>query len=165
MEIVTWPDERLRRIAAPVEVFDDRLRAFVEALETVMRAGPAAVGIAAPQVGRSERIVIVDASSRDCRNHGRLVLVNPEIVDWEGSVVGREGCLSVPELTGNVVRAERVVVEALDPDGHEIRFETEGFEARVVQHEIDHLEGRLFLDRIVSRRRDLFRRRSSGGRR
>ncbi len=162
MEIITWPDDRLRRVAEPVETFDAELAAFAAGLEATMRAGPAAVGIAAPQVGHLLRLVIVDASARKCVHHGRLVLVNPEIVDWEGSVVGREGCLSVPELTGNVVRAERIVVEARDIDGGERRIEMEGFEARVAQHEIDHLDGRLFIDRIISHRRDLFRRRSAG---
>ncbi len=162
MEIITWPDERLRRVAEPVEDFGSGLAVFAAALEATMRAGPAAVGIAAPQVGRLLRLVIVDASARKGPNHGRLVLVNPEIVDWEGSVVGREGCLSVPELTGNVVRAERIVVEAQDIDGDERRFEMAGFEAPVAQHEIDHLDGRLFIDRIISHRRDLFRRRGQG---
>jgi len=159
MEIVTWPDERLRRVAEPVEDFGPALASFADELEATMRAGPAAVGIAAPQVGRPLRLIIVDASSRKGPHHGRLILANPEIVDWEGAVVGREGCLSVPELTGNVVRAERVVVEAQGLDGEERRFEMVGFEARVVQHEIDHLDGRLFIDRVISHRRDLFRRR------
>ena len=162
MEIITWPDDRLRRVAEPVEDFDDELADFAARLEATMRSGPAAVGIAAPQVGRLLRLVIVDASARKCVHHGRLVLVNPEIVDWEGAVVGREGCLSVPELTGNVVRAEHVVVEARDLEGNAQRFEMEGFEARVAQHEIDHLDGRLFIDRIISHRRDLFRRRGGG---
>ncbi|HHH36730.1 MAG TPA: peptide deformylase [Gammaproteobacteria bacterium] len=163
LDVLTWPDPRLRAVARPVEVFDAGLRDFIADLEETMRAGPAAVGIAAPQVGDGRRVVIVDASSRrrsPC--HGRLVLVNPEIVDWEGHEVGREGCLSVPDYTGNVIRARRIVVEALDERGGPQRYEMEGFEARVVQHEIDHLDGRLFLDRLVSRRNDLFRRGAGG---
>lgn len=158
-EVLIYPDERLKRIAAPVEDFDERLHAAVADLDQTMRAGPAAVGIAAPQVGWPQRVIIIDASSRpECGNHGRLVLVNPEIIAWEGSVVGREGCLSVPDYTGNVVRAQSLALEAFDVHGRPLRFEMDGFEARVAQHEIDHLNGLLFIDRVVSRRNDLFRR-------
>lgn len=160
LEILTYPDDRLKRVSEPVERFDGALRAFVEDLEETMRAGPGGVGIAAPQVGRAERIVIVDVSGarRAGPNHGRMVLINPEILTWEGLAVGREGCLSVPDYTGNVVRAERVTVEARDEHGEPCRYECEGYEARAVQHEADHLDGMLFLDRLVSRRNDLFRR-------
>ncbi len=159
LEILTYPDERLERIAQPVEHFDDALRAFIADLEETMRAGPGGVGIAAPQAGRAERIVIVDVSSKPkIKHHGRLVLVNPEITHWEGFVVGREGCMSVPDYTGNVIRAERITLEAFDESGAALHYEFEGYEARAVQHEIDHLDGLLFLDRLVSRRNDLFRR-------
>ncbi|MDX9741956.1 MAG: peptide deformylase [Gammaproteobacteria bacterium] len=162
LELLVYPDTRLRRVAEPVDRFDEALRAFVGALEETMRAGPAAVGIAAPQVGCARRIVIVDASSRPkVRHHGRLVLVNPRITAREDAIVAREGCLSVPDYTGNVERAGRIVLEAHDEYGEERRYEMEGFEARVAQHEIDHLDGFLFIDRLVSRR-DLFRRRPSG---
>jgi len=157
-EVITWPDERLRRICAPVIEFDDALRAFVHDMEVVMRSGPAAVGIAAPQVGCLYRVVIIDASTRAGGNHGRLVLVNPEIVSWEGSVKGREGCLSVPDMTGNVVRAQDIALECFDEYGQPQSFQMSHFEARVVQHELDHLDGLLFLDRVVSRRSDLFSR-------
>jgi peptide deformylase len=124
-----------------------------------MRAGPAAVGIAATQIGWAQRVVIIDASAKpQTPSHGRLVLVNPEIVAWEGSIVGREGCLSVPDYTGNVMRAQALTLEACDEHGRPQRYEMEGFEARVAQHEIDHLNGLLFIDRVVSRRNDLFRR-------
>lgn len=155
-EVLTWPDERLRQVCAPVTEFDDVLRSFVSEMEAVMRSGPSAVGIAAPQVGCLHRIVIVDASARKGPNHGRLVLINPEIVSWEGSVVGREGCLSVPDMTGNVVRAQDVVIECFDEHGQPQSYEMSHFEARVVQHEMDHLDGLLFIDRVVSRRSDLF---------
>ncbi len=157
--VLTYPDEQLKRVADPVEDFDDALCRAVADLEETMRAGPAAVGIAAPQIGWDRRVVIIDASAKpQWPNHGRLVLVNPEIIAWEGSVIGREGCLSVPDYTGNVVRAERLTLEARDERGRQQRYEMEGFEARVAQHEIDHLNGLLFIDRVVSRRNDLFRR-------
>ncbi len=159
LQILTYPDERLERISQPVEHFDDELRNFIVDLEATMRAGPGGVGIAAPQTGRLQRIVIVDVSSKPkIRHHGRLVLINPEIITWEGHVLGREGCMSVPDYTGNVVRAERITLEARDESGALLRHELEGYEARAVQHEIDHLDGLLFLDRLVSRRNDLFRR-------
>ncbi|GAB4357926.1 MAG: peptide deformylase [Gammaproteobacteria bacterium] len=159
LEILTYPDERLKQVSRPVDEVDDAVRAFIGDLEETMRAGPGGVGIAAPQVGRFQRIVIVDVSSKPrIEHHGRLVLINPEIIEWEGLEVGREGCMSVPDYTGNVVRAARIVLEALDEGGEARRYEMSGFEARAVQHEIDHLDGVLFLDRLVSRRNDLFRR-------
>jgi peptide deformylase len=160
LEILTIPDERLKQESVAVTDFDDELRAFIEDLEETRRAGPAAVGIAAPQVARFQRIVIVDCSTtrKPVLNHGRLVLVNPEIVEWDGYVLGREGCLSVPDYTGNVIRATRINLRAQDPWGAPLEFRMEGFEARAVQHEIDHLDGLLFVDRVVSRRTDLFQR-------
>jgi peptide deformylase len=159
LEVITYPDPRLKREAEPVQDFDEELRRFVADLEQTRCAGPAAVGIAAPQVGRSLRVAIVDVSSKkNVESHGRMVLVNPEIQEWEGMAIGREGCLSVPDYTGNVIRAERVAVSAHDEHGERHAYRLQGFEARAVQHEIDHLDGLLFLDRLVSRRSDLFRR-------
>ncbi len=160
LEILTYPDERLKQEAMPVENIDDELRAFIAELEETMEAGPGGVGIAAPQVGRFQRIVIVDCSRtrKPVPNHGRLFLINPEITEWEGMAVGREGCMSVPDYTGNVIRAEAVTLKALDMQGNEQEYRCEGFEARAIQHEMDHLDGMLFLDRLVSRRNDLFKR-------
>jgi len=160
LDILTWPDERLKQVSQPVTEFDDDLARFIDDLEETRRAGPGAVGIAAPQVGRFIRVVIVDVSGarKPVPNHGHLVLVNPEITAWEGHVLGREGCLSVPDYTGNVIRAERIHLRAQDAAGNWREWDMEGFEARAVQHEIDHLDGLLFLDRVVSRRSDIFRR-------
>ncbi len=160
LEILTLPDPRLKRVALEVEAFDDELRGFIDDLEATRRNGPAAVGIAATQVGRLQRVVIVDCSTtrKPVPNHGRLVLVNPEITEWDGFELGREGCLSVPDYTGNVIRAERIKLKARDPYGEPLAFEMEGYEARAVQHEVDHLDGILFVDRLVSRRTDLFQR-------
>jgi peptide deformylase len=158
LPILVYPDERLKQISAPVTAFDDELRRFLADFEDTMRASPGGVGLAAPQVNRFQRIVIVDVSARPkTPNHGRLLLINPEIIEREGEAVGREGCLSVPDYTGNVVRATRIRVCARDAYGAAIEYECVGFEARAVQHEMDHLEGLLFLDRLVSQR-DLFRR-------
>ncbi len=159
LEILTYPDDRLRQLSEPVEQFDAVLQGRIDDLEETRLAGPGAVGIAAPQVAWLQRVLIVDVSGREkSRNHGHLVLVNPEITEWDGFAIGREGCLSVPDYTGNVVRAERIQLEALDREGNALRFEMEGFEARAIQHEMDHLDGLLFLDRLVSRRQDLFQR-------
>lgn len=157
MEILVYPDQRLKQKSKPVEVFNDSLLQFIADLEETMRAGPGGVGIAAPQVGRFERIIVVDVSCKPkIKNHGRLVMVNPEISEKEGSVVGREGCMSVPDFKGNAERWDRIVVNALDEFGNRQAYVMEGYEARAVQHEMDHLDGLLFLDRLVSRRGNLF---------
>ena len=161
LEILTIPDPRLKQESLPVEHFDDELRAFIQDLEETMRASPGGIGIAAPQVGRFQRIVLLDLSSKPkIKNHGRLVLINPEITEWEGMVKGREGCMSVPDYTGNVIRAEKIKFIAFDELGNQHHYETEGFEARAVQHEVDHLDGIIFIDRLVSRRTDLFQRKN-----
>lgn len=159
LDILKVPDERLRQVSEPVESFEDELHGFIEDLEETRRGGPAAVGIAAPQVGRFQRIVILDVSGKkNIPNHGYQILVNPEITHWEGFEIGREGCLSVPDYTGNVIRATRIRLVAKDPMGDPLEFVMDGFEARAAQHELDHLDGMLFVDRVVSRRTDLFRR-------
>ncbi|HEB93459.1 MAG TPA: peptide deformylase [Gammaproteobacteria bacterium] len=163
LDILKYPDERLKQASQPVVRFDNALRAFVDELEETMRAGSGGVGIAAPQVGRFERIVIVDISAMrklpaGSSSSGRMLLINLEITGWEGMVMGREGCMSVPDYTGNVIRAERIHFTACDEFGQSHEYACEGFEARAVQHEVDHLDGLLFLDRLVSRRTDLFRR-------
>lgn len=161
LEIITYPDERIRTISEPVERFDDELKAFIETLEETMRAGPGGVGIAAPQVGHFLRAVIVDVSSKPkIENNGRMVLINPEIYHWEGMSKGREGCMSVPDYTGDVIRAKSIKVKGFDELGNAVDYECSEFEARAVQHEIDHLDGLLFLDRLISRHNDLYKRKN-----
>ena len=167
LEIIQYPDERLKKVSVPVKSFDNELRVFVVDLETTMRAGPGGIGIASPQVGRFDRIVLVDISGmkklpKGSTNHGRLVLINPELTEWDGMVMGREGCMSVPDFTGNVIRAEKITLSAFDEFGDQHEYQCEGFEARAVQHEVDHLDGLLFLDRLVSRKTDLFKRKAYG---
>ncbi|MFQ5716428.1 MAG: peptide deformylase [Nitrospinales bacterium] len=161
LEILVYPDPRLKQLSKRVEIIDDSLREFISDLEETMRAQPGCVGIAAPQVGRFSRIAIVDVSFKPrIPSHGRLILINPEILDREGEAIGREGCLSVPDYTGNVARAERISLKATDEWGNERTYAMEGFEARAVQHELDHFEGLLFLDRLTSGRKSLFRRKT-----
>ena len=159
LTILHYPDERLKRVSAPVQVFDAELRRFVDDLLATLRAAPGCVGLAAPQVDDFRRVAIVDVSSRkNTPNHGCMILINPQVLASDGSVVGREGCLSVPDYTGNVVRAERIRLHARDIDGGQCEYNCQGYEARAVLHELDHLDGLLFLDRLVSRKHDLFAR-------
>lgn len=160
-EILRFPDARLKQVAAPLGQGDaalaDRLAAD---LVDTMRAHPGCVGLAATQVGELVRMVVVDVTDhpRAETSNGTLILANPEIVATEGSVIGREGCLSIPDLTANVRRATSVTVVAVSPGGMDVRVESTGFEARCLQHELDHLDGVLFLDRVESLRDDVFRR-------
>jgi len=159
LNILTYPDDRLKIISDPITEFDTDLLDFITDLEETMRVSAGSVGIAAPQVGFFKRLVIVDVSSKpNIKQHGHLVLINPEITDWKGYAIGREGCLSVPDYTGNVIRAKRIHLLAQDEKGEKHEYDMDGYEARAVQHEIDHLNGILFIDRLVSRRQDLFRR-------
>ncbi|MDQ7004661.1 MAG: peptide deformylase [Ghiorsea sp.] len=158
-ELLTLPDERLRQVSQPVTTFDDKLLAFTQGLEAAMLHGAGGVGIAAPQLGVLQRIIIVDCSLglHKNKNHGRLIMINPEIIEHDGEVLGREGCLSVPEWVGTVPRARRITVSYQDIDGQQQELSTKAFEARVIQHEIDHLDGILFIDKVVSTK-DLIRR-------
>jgi peptide deformylase len=152
-DVLLHPHPLLTRVAAPPDP-DTAVRVTQDLLDT-MRSFGHCVGIAAPQIGEAVRIAVVDVTGhrKAATSHGELVLVNPVIVESSGAEVGREGCLSIPELTANVRRATHVTVEA---DG--LRVEAEGFEARALQHEIDHLDGLLFLDRVESLEADVFRR-------
>lgn len=143
--------ERISRSpAAAVGRIDEACRALASDLVDTMRASPACVGIAAPQIGVAARAFVVDVSghrkARSC--HGELVLFDPEILEAAELELSREGCLSVPSLTGDVVRAGRVVVSGLGLDGERVVVRADAFEARAIQHEIDHLDGLVFLDRL-----------------
>jgi peptide deformylase len=161
-DVLVHPDPRLKQVARRLDPAERELAERVAAdLVDTMRAGPRTVGVAAPQIGELVRVVAVDCSGhpKATANHGLLLLVNPSVVAATGSEIGREGCLSIPEITANVRRATSVVVEATDPAGADVRIEAEGFEARALQHEIDHLDGVLILDRVASLDTDVFRRR------
>jgi peptide deformylase len=151
-KILTHPDERLRQICEPVGLFDASLASLFASLDQTMRAGPGGVGIAAPQMGLLKRMIVVDCreSRRPCKNNGLLYMVNPKVELSEGEGLGREGCLSVPDWVGMVPRARQVCVSYQDLSGQHQQIEASGFEARVIQHEIDHLNGVLFIDRVVS---------------
>lgn len=159
-DILVYPDKQLKTVSNKVIAFDDAFQKLVDDLEETRLAGPGAVGIAAPQIAKFQRVVIVDVSKmrKPVANHGHMVLVNPEITEWEAYDIGREGCLSVPDFTGDVIRAKNIHLKALDRHGNDFECDMEGFEARAVQHELDHLDGLLFLDRVVSRNTDIFKR-------
>ena len=129
-------------------------------LVDTMHDHPGCVGLAAPQLGELFRMIVVDVTGdrRATVSNGLMVLVDPALVLAEGSEVAREGCLSIPDLTANVRRATRIVVEAETPEGNRRRIDSEGFEARCLLHELDHLDGILFLDRVDSLKTDVFRR-------
>lgn len=131
-------------------------------LEDTARSYPRTVGIAAPQIGELWRVAWIDCSGHPKVPHalGPTFLVDPVLVSQEGGAVGREGCLSLPDITANVRRAERIEVEAGDLEGNRRLLRAEGFEARVILHEMDHLDGILILDRVASLTLDVFPRRS-----
>ncbi|MDX2505795.1 MAG: peptide deformylase [Gammaproteobacteria bacterium] len=159
LDLLKYPDEALKQISQAVDSFDAQLLTFLADLEETMRAGPGGVGIAAPQVGDFRRIAIVDVSAKPkIKHNGCMILLNPEIKTWDGMKIGREGCMSVPDYTGSVIRAEKITLQAYNAQGELLDYECRGYEARAVQHELDHLDGLLFLDRLVSRRTDLFKR-------
>jgi len=130
----------LRKETTPVTLIDDALQQLIDDMFDTMYAAHG-IGLAAPQVGRTERLTVVDVD----REH-QLVLINPEILERDGTSRGEEGCLSIPEVFADVERAERVVVRALDREGQGFRIEATDLLARCLQHEIDHLHGKLFID-------------------
>ena len=161
LEILRYPDERLKKPSVEVVDFGKEFKEFVDKLLYTMKNSPAGVGIAAPQVNKHIKTIIVDASEYKHKhnklNHGLMILSNPRIIAHDGEIVIREGCLSVPDYTGNVKRHYWIKVEAEDINGNTITFDTEGFEAVVIQHEMDHLIGKLFIDRVASPK-DIFKR-------
>jgi peptide deformylase len=162
-KILTFPHPLLKKRAHPITSLDEHIMGLIEDLVDTMRDGPGSVGVAAPQIGVSLSACVVDVSnSRHGKenNHGLLIMLNPEIVAADGSAVMREGCMSVPDYTGEVERATAVTVKYLNLLGEQQTVAASGFEAVAIQHELDHLDGILFLDRIVSLKTGLFRRKN-----
>ncbi|MFW5697415.1 MAG: peptide deformylase [Fimbriimonadaceae bacterium] len=141
--ILKVPNGTLRKKAEPMERVVKRHRLLGENMVKIMRDSYG-IGLAAPQVGVEERVIVVAPGGQK-----PIVMFNPEILEREGNELGEEGCLSIPGLYGDVERAERIVVKALDKRNDELTFEMEGLAARVVQHEIDHLDGVLFIDKVA----------------
>lgn len=142
LPILHYPDPRLHKVAAPVVRVDDRIRKLINDMADTLHAAPG-IGLAATQVDVHERVIVIDIS--DTRDQPQ-VFVNPEIVEASGEIECEEGCLSVPGVFEKVRRAERVKVRALNPAGEAFTLETEGLLAVCIQHEIDHLEGKVFVE-------------------
>jgi len=157
LDILTYPDRSLRIKADPVEKVDAGIKQIIEDMAETMYNAPG-MGLAAVQVGINKRIIIYDISGPEDKPELE-VLINPVILESEGSVVSEnEGCLSVPDFRSDVKRSERVKVKALDGNGEPVLLETDGIHATVLQHEIDHLNGILFIDRISGLKREMYKR-------
>ncbi len=157
LQIKKYPEKILKQKTQPVASINGNLQKLIDDMIETMYAAPG-VGLAAPQVGISKRLAVVDISTKDSR-FPLLVLINPEILRKEGVIEFDEGCLSVPEYTATVERAERVFVKALNREGKPIEIEAEGLLAIALQHEIDHLDGILIIDRISPIKREFFKKR------
>ena len=157
LRIRKFPDPALKEPAREVANINGQLNGFVDSMVQTMYAAPG-VGLAAPQVGDSRRIVVLDTDHENPGKH-LLKLINPQIVESHGSITWEEGCLSVIDFTADVQRAEKILVRAWTPEEKEIEIEAEELLAVALQHEIDHLDGKLFIDRISRIKRELYRRR------
>jgi peptide deformylase len=153
LTILEFPDPRLRTKAQPVTVFDAALQQTIDDMFETMYAAPG-IGLAATQVNLHRQLLVADVSEE---KNQPIVLINPKILASEGSQVYQEGCLSVPGIFADVERADRVRVEAFDRDGSKIEIETDGLLAVCIQHEMDHLIGKLFVDYLSPLKRDLVR--------
>ncbi len=160
LDVLRIPNALLKARAHLVEPDTPGLQSFIDDMMETMYRHPRCVGLAANQVGKPWRLVIVDASRAEKAGtqHGRVILLNPWIVRHQGQRLLREGCLSIPHFTGNVIRSKAVEIHGRDRNGTPVEIKADGFEAVVFQHELDHLDGKLFLDRVASLETDVFRR-------
>lgn len=161
--ILRYPHPVLKKLCHRVDLIDQSIHTLIQDLVDTMHDGPGSVGVAAPQIGVTLRVCVVDVSRNRHgkeNNHGLLLMINPEITDRSGAATMREGCMSVPDYTGDVDRATEITVQFNEPDGTERVITASGFEAVALQHEMDHLDGVLFLDRVTSIKTGLFRRKS-----
>jgi len=156
LEVLKFPDPRLKEVSTPVEEVDDALRALALQMLQVMYDEPG-IGLAAPQVGRAIRLVVMDTEwSEEDAERSPAVIVNPQILEREGRILWEEGCLSVPDYTAEVERSESIVVTYRNLEGEQITENVSGLRAVCFQHEIDHLDGTLFIDRISRLKRSLY---------
>ncbi len=153
--ILKYPDPELKKKSAPVTVISDKVRELVRDMAETMYAAPG-VGLAAPQIGVLQRVVVIDISARD-EEQGLIVAINPQIIHTEGESYEEEGCLSVPRYAANVRRHARVVVKFLNLEGEEEICRADGLLAIAFQHELDHLDGVLFVDHLSPLKREFFK--------
>ena len=161
LEILEFPDPRLRTVAKPVEVFDEALGSLIDDMIETMYAANG-IGLAATQVNQHNRLLILDVSEEQDQPR---VYINPEILSGEGLQVCEEGCLSVPGIYANVERAENIRIEAHDRHGETFQEDAEGLHAVCLQHEMDHLKGRLFVDYLSPLKRQMVRKKLAKQRR
>lgn len=157
LDILTYPDPELKKISEPVDKVDENIITLIDNMFETMYAAPG-IGLAAPQVGVLKRIIVLDIGERDGGQGAPLALINPEIVSSEGETTFEEGCLSVPEYTADVVRAKEVKIKGIDRKGEAVEIDADGLLSIALQHEIDHLNGILFVDRLGLVKRDIFKR-------
>lgn len=155
LQLRYYGDPVLRKRAEPVAEITEAERQFAEQMLETLYATGNGIGLAATQVGVLKRLIIVDIGEEDDEEYEPLVLFNPELLSFEGEIVAEEGCLSIPDVTADVKRPESIVVDGVNLQGEAIRIEADGLLARVLQHEIDHLNGVLFIDRISGLKRRL----------
>ncbi len=158
LEIKRYPEKVLKQRAAAVENIDGNLQRLIDDMLETMYAAPG-IGLAAPQVGVLKRLIVIDISHREEEKVPLVVLINPEIMDTSGEVESEEGCLSLPGYITNVMRAEKIAVRGLNRKGKQTEIECGGLLCRALQHEIDHLNGTLLIDRISSIKREFFKKR------
>jgi peptide deformylase len=160
LEILKYPDPRLRTVAKPVAEVTDEIRQLIEDMLETMYAAPG-IGLAATQVDFHERLLIIDITEDKTQP---LCFINPEILEMSGSMENDEGCLSVPEVYESIERAEHIRVKAQDKNGQEFELEAEGLLAVCIQHEMDHLEGKLFVDYLSQLKRSWLKKKMSKAR-
>lgn len=155
--VLTYPDPFLREPTRPVERVDEKIQTLIQDMAETMYAEPG-VGLAAIQIGVDKSVIVYDVTREEGEREFEA-LINPEILSEEGSVISEnEGCLSVPEFRADVKRSEKLRVKGLDREGRAVEFDADGFLSIVLQHEIDHLRGILFIDRISSLKREMYKR-------
>lgn len=159
LDIVIYPDEALRTVCKEVTVFDDHLETKVNNMIETMYHHQGTVGLAAPQVSLFDRIVVIDINAKTTKDK-LLILINPEIISSSQNKYCREGCLSVPDYLADIKRAKKITIKAQDTSGTTFEYSARDFESIAIQHEIDHLDGVLFIDRIDSVKTSLIRRSS-----
>ncbi len=158
LPILTYPDHFLLKPTEPLKDIDGQVQHMIDTMAETMYAAPG-IGLAAIQVGWDRSVLIYDIAPRDDQRELH-VLINPRLIESEGEIISEnEGCLSVPDYRSDVKRGERILVEGVDREGTPVRLEADGLHAIVLQHEIDHLNGKLFIDRISSLKRELYKRR------
>ena len=156
--ILTYPNPELKKKSAPVAIITDSVRELVRDMADTMYDAPG-IGLAAPQIGSHQRVIVIDISGNN-EPPDLIVAINPIIVHAEGDAYEEEGCLSVPDYAANVKRHARIVVKALDIDGAECTWKAEDLLAIAFQHEIDHLDGILFVDHLSALKREIFQRKA-----